>query len=64
VGSSTPSPPSFGDRRFAVVDRKEEEEVKEMISLWKKQGKAREGMGVILIRRRTVRRLCSHPLLH
>jgi hypothetical protein len=44
VGSSTPSPPSLGDRRFVVVNRKEEEEVKkEMISLWKKQGKAGEG---------------------
>jgi hypothetical protein len=47
-----------------VVDREEEEEAKEMISLWKKQGKAGEGRGVILTRRGTVRRLCSHPLLH
>jgi hypothetical protein len=37
---------------------------KKMISLWKKQGKAGEGRGVILIRRGTVRRLCSHQLLH
>jgi hypothetical protein len=44
VGSSTPSPPSLGDRRFVVVNREEEEEVKKkMISLWKKQGKAGEG---------------------
>jgi hypothetical protein len=43
VGSSTPSPPSLGDRRFLVVDHEEEEEVrKKMISLWKKQGRARE----------------------
>jgi hypothetical protein len=43
VGSSTPSFPSLGDRRFVVVDREEEEEVKKkMISLWKKQGRARE----------------------
>jgi hypothetical protein len=34
-----------------VVDHEEEEEVKEMISLWKKQGKVREGRGVILTRR-------------
>jgi hypothetical protein len=27
-------------------------------------GKAGEGKGVILTRRRTVRRLCPHPLLH
>jgi hypothetical protein len=47
-----------------VVDRKEEEEAKEMISLCKKQGKAREGRGVILTRRGTVKRLYSHPLLH
>jgi hypothetical protein len=40
VGSSTPSPPSLGDRRFVVVNRKEEEEVKKkMKSLWKKQGR-------------------------
>jgi hypothetical protein len=40
VGSSTPSPPSLGDRIFVVVDREEEEELnKKMISLWKKQGK-------------------------
>jgi hypothetical protein len=44
VGSSTPSPPSLGERRFIVVNREEEEEVKKkMISLWKKQGKAGEG---------------------
>jgi hypothetical protein len=43
VGSSTPSPPSLRDQRFAVVDREKEEEVKKkMISLWKKQGRARE----------------------
>jgi hypothetical protein len=35
VGSSTPYPPSLGDRRFVVVNREEEEEVKKkMISLW------------------------------
>jgi hypothetical protein len=46
VGSSTPSPPSLGDRRFVVVNREEEEEVKKkMISLWKKQGKARRATG-------------------
>jgi hypothetical protein len=39
-----PSPPSLGDRRFVVVNREEEEEVKKnMISLWKKQGKVGEG---------------------
>jgi hypothetical protein len=44
VGSSTPSPPSIGDRRFVVVDHEEEEEVKKkMISLWKKQWEAGEG---------------------
>jgi hypothetical protein len=43
VGSSTPSPPSLGDRRFVVVNREEEEVKKKMISLWKKQGKAGEG---------------------
>jgi hypothetical protein len=44
VGSSTPSPPSLGDRRFVVVNRDEEKEVKKkMISLWKKQGKEGEG---------------------
>jgi hypothetical protein len=44
VGTSTPSPPSLGDRRFVVVNCEEEEEVKKkMISLWKKQGKAGEG---------------------
>jgi hypothetical protein len=64
AGSSTPSPPSLGDRRFVVVDREEEEEVKKMISLWKKQGKAGEGDGVILTRHRTVRHLWPHPLLH
>jgi hypothetical protein len=37
---------------------------KKMISLWKKQGKAGEGVGVILTRCITVRRLCPHPLLH
>jgi hypothetical protein len=42
TGSSMTSSPSLGDRRFVVVDR-EEEEVKKMISLWKKQGKAGEG---------------------
>jgi hypothetical protein len=36
VGSSTPSPPSLGDRRFVVVNRKEEEVKKKMISIWKK----------------------------
>jgi hypothetical protein len=46
-----------------VVDR-EEEEAKEMISLWKKQGKVGEGRGLILTRRGTVRRLYSHTLLH
>jgi hypothetical protein len=39
-----------------VVDREEEEE-NEMISLWTNQGKAGEGMGVILTRRGTVTRL-------
>jgi hypothetical protein len=44
VGTSTPSPPSLGDRRFVVVNHEEEEEVKKrMISLLKKQGKAGEG---------------------
>jgi hypothetical protein len=47
-----------------VVDREEEKEVKKMISLCKKQGKAGEGEGVILTRRGTVRRLIPHPLLH
>jgi hypothetical protein len=37
------SPPSLGDRRFVVVDHKEEEEAKKMISLWKKQGKVGDG---------------------
>jgi hypothetical protein len=46
------------------MDREEEEEAKEMLSLWKKQGKAGEGTGVILTRRGTVGHLCSHPLLH
>jgi hypothetical protein len=41
-----------------VVDREEEEEVKEMISLWKKQGVAGEGRGVILTRHGTMKRLC------
>jgi hypothetical protein len=63
VGSSTPSPPSLGDRRFVVVDHKDEEEAKEIIILWKKKGKAGEGEGVILTRRGTVRRLYPHPLL-
>jgi hypothetical protein len=40
VGSSTPSPPSLGDRRFVVVNCEEEEVKKKMISLWKKQGRA------------------------
>jgi hypothetical protein len=40
VGSTTPSLPSLGDRRFVVVNREEDEEVKKkMISLWKKQGR-------------------------
>jgi hypothetical protein len=47
-----------------VVDREEEEEAKEMIILWKKQGKAGEDKGVILTIRGTVRHLCPHPLLH
>jgi hypothetical protein len=47
-----------------MVDREEEEEEKDMISLWKKQGKAGEGMGVILTRCGTIVRLCSQPLLH
>jgi hypothetical protein len=39
-----PYPPSLGDRRFVVVDREKEEEVKKkMISLGKKQDKAGEG---------------------
>jgi hypothetical protein len=39
-----PSPPSLGDRRFVVVNREKEEEVKKMmISLWKKQWKAGVG---------------------
>jgi hypothetical protein len=39
-----PSPPSLGDQRFVVVNRKEEEDVKKkMISLWKMQGKAGKG---------------------
>jgi hypothetical protein len=58
-----PSPPSLSDRRLIVVDR-EEEEVKKMIILCKKQGKAGEGEGVILTRSGTVRCLCPHPLLH
>jgi hypothetical protein len=37
----TPSPPSLVDRRFVVEDCEEEEEAKEMISLWK-EGKAGE----------------------
>jgi hypothetical protein len=57
----TPSPPSLDDRRFVVVDREEEEEVKKMISLWKKQGKVGEGEGVILTRCGTVTRLYPHP---
>jgi hypothetical protein len=68
VGSSTPSPLSLGDRRFVVVNREEEEEVKKkMISLWKKQGR-KQGRatrrGSILTKRGTFRRLCPHPLLH
>jgi hypothetical protein len=44
VGSSTPSPPSLGDRRFVVVNHEEIEEVKKnMISLCKKLRKAGEG---------------------
>jgi hypothetical protein len=40
VGSSTPSPPSLGDRRFVVVNCEEDEEVKKkIIILWKKQGR-------------------------
>jgi hypothetical protein len=40
VDSSMPSPPSLGDRRFVVVNREQDEEVKKkMISLWKKQGR-------------------------
>jgi hypothetical protein len=40
VGSSTPSPPSLGDRRFVVVNHEKDEEVKKkMISLWKKRGR-------------------------
>jgi microcompartment protein CcmK/EutM len=46
-----------------MVDR-EEEEVKKMIILWKKQGKAGEGEGVILTRCGSARRLCPHPLLY
>jgi uncharacterized protein YbdZ (MbtH family) len=58
------SPPSLGDRRFVVVDHKEEEEAKKMISLWKKQGKVGDGWRVILTRRGTFKHLGSHPLLH
>jgi hypothetical protein len=62
-----PSPPSLGDRRFVMVSREEEEEVKKkMISLWKKQGRNRGGRlgeGVILTGCGTVRRLYPHPLL-
>jgi hypothetical protein len=47
-----------------VVDGEEEEEMNKMISLWKKQGKAGEGKGVILTSHGTVRRLCPHPLIH
>jgi hypothetical protein len=47
-----------------VVDREEDEQVKKMISLWKKQGKVGDNEGVILKRCRTARRLCPHPLLH
>jgi hypothetical protein len=32
-----PSPPSLGDRRFVVVDREEEEQVKKMISRGKQR---------------------------
>jgi hypothetical protein len=63
VGSLTPSP-SLDDRRFVVADHEEEEVKKKMISLWKKQGEAGEGEGVILTRCGTVRRLYPHPLLH
>jgi hypothetical protein len=38
-----PSLPSLGDRRFVVVNHEEEEVKKNMLSLWKKQGKAGEG---------------------
>jgi hypothetical protein len=39
-----PPPPSLGDQRFVVVNRKEEGKVKKkMISLWKKQRRAGEG---------------------
>jgi hypothetical protein len=61
VGPSTPYPPSLDDWRFVVVDCEEEEEVKKLKILWRKQGKAREGEGVILTRRGTVRRLCPYP---
>jgi hypothetical protein len=67
VGSSKPSPPSLGDRRFVVVNREEEEVKKKMISLWKKKGRKKgraTGRGSILTRRGTVKRLCPHPLLH
>jgi hypothetical protein len=68
VGSSTPSPPSLGDRKFVVVNREEEEEVKKkMISLWKKQGKAGEGDWVreLYIDKTRNRQVpLPHPLLH
>jgi hypothetical protein len=47
-----------------VVDHEEEEEAKEMVSLWKKQGKVGEGRGVTLTRHGIVSCLCPHPLLH
>jgi hypothetical protein len=40
------------------MDHGEEEEEKEMISLWKKKRKAGEGRGDVLTRRGTVKRLC------
>jgi hypothetical protein len=47
-----------------VVDREDEEEVKKMIRLWKKQGKAREGEGVILTRCGTVIAGTCHSIAH
>jgi hypothetical protein len=47
VGSSMPSPPSLGDRRFVVMNREEDEEVKKkMISLWKNQGR-KQGRAIV-----------------
>jgi hypothetical protein len=46
------------------VDREDEEEVKKMIRLWKKQGKAREGEGVILTRCGTVIAGTCHSIAH